>query len=96
LTSHVELQLQKWHPACENLCHLLISTEVLFWNKCRKKTEVELANPGSPGNGQENGGDDLVASSLLLLKQLECGSVPNVMAALPNIGGALCSTPQFG
>ena len=22
--------------------------------------------------------------------------VPNVMAALPNIGGALCSTPQFG
>jgi len=22
--------------------------------------------------------------------------LPNVMAALPNIGGALCSTPQFG
>jgi len=27
---------------------------------------------------------------------LECGPMPNVMAALPNIGGALCSTPQFG
>jgi len=27
-------------------------------------------------------------------KQLECGPMPNVMAALPNIGGALCSTPQ--
>ena len=26
--------------------------------------------------------------------KLECGIVPNVMAALPNIGGALCSTPQ--
>jgi len=26
--------------------------------------------------------------------QLECGPVPNVMAALSNIGGALCSTPQ--
>ena len=26
--------------------------------------------------------------------QLECGPMPNVMAALPNIGGALCSTPQ--
>jgi len=26
--------------------------------------------------------------------KLECGSMPNVMAALPNIGGALCSTPQ--
>ena len=25
---------------------------------------------------------------------LECGPMPNVMAALPNIGGAICSTPQ--
>ena len=24
------------------------------------------------------------------------GTMPNVMAALPNMGGALCSTPQFG
>jgi len=27
-------------------------------------------------------------------KKLECGLMPNVMVALPNIGGALCSTPQ--
>ena len=27
-------------------------------------------------------------------KKLECGPIPNVMAALPNIGGALCSTPR--
>jgi len=26
--------------------------------------------------------------------QLECGPMPNVMATLPNIGGAICSTPQ--
>ena len=26
--------------------------------------------------------------------QLECGSMPNVMVALPNTGGAMCSTPQ--
>jgi len=26
--------------------------------------------------------------------KLECGPIPNVMAALPNVGGALCSTPQ--
>ena len=26
--------------------------------------------------------------------KLECGLMPNVMVALPNIGGALCSTPQ--
>ena len=29
-----------------------------------------------------------------LPKQLECGPMPNVMVALPNIGGELCSTPQ--
>jgi len=26
--------------------------------------------------------------------QLECGPMPNVMVALPNIDGTLCSTPQ--
>jgi len=26
--------------------------------------------------------------------KLECGPMPNVVVALPNIGGALCSTPQ--
>ena len=30
----------------------------------------------------------------LQLKKLECGPMPDVMAALSNIGGALCSTPQ--
>jgi len=27
-------------------------------------------------------------------QQLECGPMPNVMAALQNTGGALCSMPQ--
>ena len=27
-------------------------------------------------------------------EELECGPMPNMMVALPNIGGALCSTPQ--
>jgi len=27
-------------------------------------------------------------------EELECGPMPNVMAALPYIRGALCSTPQ--
>ena len=26
--------------------------------------------------------------------EVECGPMPNLMVALPNIGGALCSTPQ--
>ena len=29
-----------------------------------------------------------------MIKQLECGPMSNVMAALLNIDGALCSTPQ--
>jgi len=28
-----------------------------------------------------------------LTHSVECGPMPNVMAALPNTGGALCSTP---
>jgi len=27
-------------------------------------------------------------------EELECGPMPNLMVALPNIGDALCSTPQ--
>jgi len=26
----------------------------------------------------------------------KCGPTPNVMAALPNIGGALCNAAEFG
>ena len=36
----------------------------------------------------------LMFLSFLLHFKLECGPMPNVMAALPNTGGALCSTPQ--
>jgi len=32
--------------------------------------------------------------TLKIWPQLECGPMPNVMVALPNIGRALCSTPQ--
>jgi len=27
-------------------------------------------------------------------KEVECGPMPNLMVSLPNIVGALCSTPQ--
>ena len=37
---------------------------------------------------------DTVYSPKQISNQLEGGPMPNVMAALPNIGGALCSTPQ--
>ena len=31
---------------------------------------------------------------LQFIRKLECGPMPNLLVALPNIGGALCSTPQ--
>jgi len=42
-------------------------------------------------------GQFLINSQMLLTSQLfklECGPIPNLMVALPNIGGTLCSTPQ--
>jgi len=33
-------------------------------------------------------------STIVCIRELEYGPVPNAMAALPNIGGALCSTPH--
>ena len=36
----------------------------------------------------------LYTVSALIRKRLECGPMPNLMVALPNIRGALCSTPQ--
>jgi len=32
--------------------------------------------------------------SYVIYSKLECGQMPNVMVALLNTGGALCSTPQ--
>jgi len=35
-----------------------------------------------------------VVTHAFYMTQLECGPMPNVIFALSNIGGALCSTPQ--
>jgi len=43
-------------------------------------------------NGEKRLATVFVTSSTF--SKLECGPMPNVMAALPNIGGALCSTLQ--
>jgi len=39
-----------------------------------------------------NNGTELYALSSCNLSELECGPMPNVMAALRNIGGALCES----
>ena len=50
-------------------------------------TETE----GQQGNSYSNCINRFVSNTY---KILECGPMPNVMAAQPNMGGALCSTPQ--
>ena len=39
---------------------------------------------------------DMIMTSVAtqMYTKLECRPIPNVMVALPNIGGAFCSTPQ--
>jgi len=37
---------------------------------------------------------ELLRLFMVDMVELECGPMPNVTVALPNIGGALCSTPQ--
>ena len=51
------------------------------------KTEVEYITSKPFTRNQR-------ASSLSEQNKLECGPMPNLMVALLNIGGALCSTPQ--
>jgi len=34
------------------------------------------------------------AGAMKIFYELECGPMPNVMAALSNIGGTVCLTPQ--
>jgi len=36
----------------------------------------------------------MIIMCIKIITKLECGPMPNVMVALPNTGGALCSTPQ--
>jgi len=71
---------------------LLASRGVPAWNRylfivvhiiCKKTSQFKTAC-----------NDDTGYITQLKQQKLECGPMPNVMVALPNIGGAFCSTPQ--
>jgi len=64
----------------------MLAFHLYRWNQleviplaCRAHTRSVLSN---------------ATSRLIYTLKLECEPMPNVMAALPNIGGALCSMPQ--
>jgi len=54
--------------------------------------------PFLPPNQQHQSTEGKISNRFSFLNNnicnYECGPMPNMMAALPNIGGALCSTPQ--
>jgi len=62
--------------------------------KSRKKFLLAPVDPGGTGKKAVKWLCVCVAIQVNNSLQLECGLMPNVMAALLNIGGALCSTPQ--
>jgi len=57
-----------------------------FFSFFQRQTAVKTAPAATSGGGY--------GRKLSLLVKLECGPMPNLMVALPNIGGALCPTPQ--
>jgi len=59
---------------------LTVSRSVLSYLRSMELTDVNI--------------DANVALAKQKQTKLECGPMPNLMVALPNIGGALCSTPQ--
>ena len=52
---------------------------------CRSTADIQSATAEIRRGEKEEEGEK---------EELEYGRMPNLMAALPNIGGALCSTPQ--
>jgi len=52
------------------------------------------SNSGCMQNERRSFWVRIIYYSHSIIAKLECGPTANVMAALPNIGGTLCSTPQ--
>jgi len=59
-----------------------------------KKYQSSFLTNNFPVKARHANYDFLCCPEVLKYEKLECGPMPNVIVALPNIGGALCSTPQ--
>jgi len=72
-----------------------ITTVSLYFTKGPPLFPLKLSLPRwmwTPSNNDSMGPPEL-EFNVPFQHKLICGPMPNVMAALPNIGGALCSTP---
>ena len=83
---HAQASVRKKHQDCE-----IRQDQTGLQNKQNENT----ANMQTAGNEVRARIWDAVSpESTRKTKKLECGPMRNVMAALSNIGGARCSTPQ--
>jgi len=78
------------HNACKRTDVLNIEQLLQTTGKITTQFYVE---PFSP-NSSICLGLPMILMHTSMYDELECGPMPNLMVALPNIGGALCSTPQ--
>ena len=74
---------QTGYPAGTLRCTKSIAVPKIGWHQGLLPTIVLMHNLGLYDT-----------EGLQQQQQLECGPMPNVMVALPNIGGALCSMMQ--
>jgi len=80
---------RRWKGACDGAKSLMM-TQLIVDVKGRYTLPVFTGHE----HGREHGCHFGHPSSKQKKTTIECGQMPNVMVALPNTGGALCSTPQ--
>jgi len=90
LNNTQKLILNKCSRACVSLCTTVVHNIAL--NSSDNFYSYPPDNHQSSNDVYWRGGDKYLHE--LINVELECGPMPNLMVALPNIGGALCSTPQ--
>jgi len=79
---------------------MMLSSHSIFkkinsYKKCEVNFEIKAACFCNMWTGKQLTTKCTVLKKMLQIKtELECEQMPNMMADLPNIGGALCSTPQ--
>jgi len=74
------------NPSFDRLLQVQRVTKFLYCNVTRELIVFKLSHVRNYAIG--------FAETYTVYVKLECGPMPNVMAALLNIGDALCSTPQ--
>ena len=81
----------------EGLPHFFLNRALFRLNPALNiRTLCTVASPGSGVKGRGNIAYMKFFVAHKITRNENVSPMPNVMVAVPNIGGALCLTPQFG